>query len=320
MRKKTINKICIVSLLALIAMVSCKQPKPKDKFTDTITSGVVQIAANETLEPIIRQEVAVFENRYQNASILPIFTNEVEAIDLLLKDSIRLAIVNRQLSENELKFLKQKKFAARQIKLATDAIAIIVNKENKDSLISIAQLKKILTGETTEWKELNPISTPGEIKFVFDHSNSSTVRYAIDSICKGEPLAENKLFAAGHNKDVIEYVSKNQNAIGVVGVNWIINKEDSTLLSFAENITVMSVSSEDIPTIENSYKPYQAYVALQQYPLIKDVYGISTDPRNGLSTGFLSFLSSDIGQKVILKEGLVPYVISPRIVNLRSNL
>lgn len=81
----------------------------------------------------------------------------------------------------------------------------------------------------------------------------------------------------------------------------------------------MAVSREDIATIENSYKPYQAYIALNNYPLCRNIYAILNDPRNGLASGFASFLTSDRGQKIILKTGIVPATQPVRIVNINKN-
>lgn len=296
---------------------SCGKKVSKEE-TDTLTSGKIKISVDESFQPIIQQEIFVFENKFPEAEILPIYTNEVDAINLLLRDSVRLTIATRKLSDNEKKILQSIKLIARETKIATDGIAIIINKASKDSLITVSQLQKIMTGEVTTWNQIYPSSSSKEIKLVFDNANSSTVRFAIDSICKGKPLSKN-LYAQKKNEDVIEYVSKTPNAIGVIGVSWIGNKADTTRLSFLDNVKLMSVSAEDIATVENSYKPYQAYLALNQYPLVRDVYVITTDPKNGLPSGFVSFISSDIGQKIILREGIVPAVQAIRVVNVREN-
>lgn len=85
------------------------------------------------------------------------------------------------------------------------------------------QLRRILTGEVTEWSQIYPESKLGKLQLVFDNPNSSTVRFAIDSICAGKPLSKN-LNAQDNNENVIDYVSEVPNAIGVIGASWIGNK------------------------------------------------------------------------------------------------
>ena len=153
---------------------------------------------------------------------------------------------------------------------------------------------------------------------VFDNKNSSTVRFAIDSICGGKPLAEGNVSALKTNQQVIDYVAKNPDAMGVIGVNWLGNRSDTTNLSFREEIRVMSVSAEDIATPANSYKPYQAYLFYGNYPLARSIYALLNDPRSGLPWGFASFMTSDKGQRIILKSGLVPATQPVRIVHVKD--
>ena len=306
----------LLTLSLVLILVAC-QTKSKDKFTDTLTEGVIPIAVDENLKPIIQEELDVFEAAYPKAGIVPTYTNEVDAINLLLKDSVRLAIATRPLSINEEASLKSKKFSPRSYKFATDGIALIINNHNPDSLISVSQIRNILTGQTTKWKDVYPTSRLGEFQVVFDNQNSSTVRYAIDSICDGKPLSS-KLNAQKTNQEVIDFVSKTPNAIGVIGVNWLGNHKDTTNLSFKRDVRVMSVSSEAKATVDNSYKPFQAYLFYGYYPLTRNVFVILNDPRGSLPSGLTTFLTSDKGQRIILKSGLVPATQPVRIVHIKD--
>jgi phosphate transport system substrate-binding protein len=309
---KNIVVIFSISLL----FVACKT-KSNDKFTDTLTSGVIPITVDENFKPIIQEEIAVFENLYKGTGIVPLYTNEVEAINLLLKDSVRLAITSRPLYEKEINFLKNKKFAPRSYKLATDAIALIVNRQNPDTLITVDQLRKILVGEKLEWNQLHSTSKLGKIILVFDNANSSTVRYAIDSLCHGRPLSK-ELCAQTNNLEVIKYVANTPGSIGLIGVNWIGEQSDTTNLSFNKSVRVMSVSNEKDAIPENSYKPFQYYILYGYYPLTRNVYVILNDPRSTLPSGFTNFLTTDRGQRIILKSGLVPATQPIRIVNVNN--
>ncbi|MDD3107697.1 MAG: substrate-binding domain-containing protein [Alistipes sp.] len=307
----------IGAILLLWGLSSCGGNTSKDRHADTATSGVIQLTADESFRDIIQQEIDVFESIYTMAGIVPIYTNEVEAINLLLKDSVRLALSSRRLSEAEKKSLEQMKLFPKEIKIATDAIALIVNKQNPDTLITVNQLRGILTGKTTQWSQMNPQTRLGEIQLVFDNENSSTVRFAMDSICRGDTLQGN-LYAQQTNQAVIDYVASAPNAIGVIGATWIGDKSDSTRLSFMDRVTVMGVTHAAKATRANSYQPYQAYIALGDYPLVRNIYALVTDPRSGLASGFVSFLASDRGQRIILRSGIVPATQNLRIVNVRD--
>jgi len=314
------NRICFViyTIITIILVYSCKNNKP-DRLPDSPTRGVIEIAVDENFAPLIKQEIDVFEATYKSASIVPVYTNENDAINLLLKDSVRLIVTSSKLTKEQKGYLESKKLFAKEVKIATDAIAIIVNKNNPDTLLTVSEIRKIMIGEITEWKSLRKDSKLGKIKLVFDNEQSGTVRYAIDSICGGRALYKGA-YAQGNHKKVIEYVSSDLNAIGVVGVDWIGNDNDTTNMSFNNQVSVVALSNEIMATKANSYKPFQAYMALKYYPFLRDINIITTDPRTGLETGFTTFICRDKGQRIILRAGIVPATQILRIVDVRNNL
>ena len=249
----------------LLLLVSCNNKTKSDG--QTWYSGSITIAVDEALKPIMEEELQVYRAMFPEAEVTPIYCSEVDAIKLFMQDSVRLVVANRQLSEEELASFHTRKFFPESVVMAISGIALITHPENTDSLITVGQFRKILTGEMTSWKDLNPESRLGDLSVVFDNPNSGTIHYAIDSICRGEKLAST-LTALKSNDEVIDYVSKTPNALGVIGANWVGNSADSTRLSFNEAVNVMAVSASGHATVGNSYKPYQAYLALREYPLV----------------------------------------------------
>ena len=314
---KTVKQIQGLGLWVMLVLLSACQQKSRDRLTDTYTSGVIAIAADESFRPIVQEEIDVFESLYPLAGIVPRYVTEVEAVNLLLKDSLRLAITSRRLTPEEMQSFNSRKFFPQEIKIATDGLALIVNRENPDTLISVQDIRRILTGEVRQWKDIYPSSRLKDIRLVFDNRNSSTVRFAVDSICKGTPLS-NQVKALKTNKEVISYVADTPDAIGIVGVNWLSDRNDSTGLSFSKEIRVMAVSASGQATPGNSFKPYQAYLYYGDYPLTRSIYVLLNDPRSALPWGFASFLTSDRGQRIILKSGLVPATQPVRIVNIQA--
>ena len=318
--------ILFISTLILVFFYSCNQRKITR--TDKPTSGVAQIVADDCFAPIIQEQVDVFESLYRDAAIVPVYANEAQAFQLFMQDSMRVIIAARELTQNETQIIKDRNQTVRSQKYGTDAIALIVNKENSDTLISLSDVRRIMTGEVRTWKELNPKSSLGEIAVTFDSPNSSTVRYVRDSICKDKPLGDNlkaratdsvktiDLSERTPNQQVIDFVASNPNALGIIGVNWISNSSDPTNLSFNKQIKVMSVSKADKATIENSCKPYVGYIALGDYPLSRDLFIIISDVRGGLPSGFVNFAAGEKGQRIVYKAGLYPAYHLTRLVRI----
>jgi phosphate transport system substrate-binding protein len=180
---KTVKQLQLSGLLVLLTLLSACQSKPKDGQTDTYTSGVIAIAADESFQPIVQEEIDVFEGLFPLAGIVPRYVTEVDAVNLLLKDSLRLAITSRRLTPEEMNSFNSRKFFPQEIKIATDGLALITHLGNPDSLISVKDIRRILTGDAKQWKDIYPASRLGDISLVFDNKNSSTVRFAVDSIC-----------------------------------------------------------------------------------------------------------------------------------------
>lgn len=320
--------LCIISIL----FVSFSCDRKRVTRTDTPTSGIAEIAVDECFAPIIQEQVDVFSAMNNEALIIPIFTSENEAFDLFMKDSLRVIVASRELTPNEKQIIKERDQVPRTQKIAIDGIALIVNKANMDTLITVSDIKNIMTGKIRNWKEINPKSNLGEIAVTFDSPNSSTVRFIRDSICGGAPLGDHlKARAADStktvdlsdrtpNQQVIDYVAATPNALGVIGVNWISNPSDPKNLSFINSINVMSVSAAEKATEEDSFKPFAAYLVLKKYPLTRDIFVIITDVKGGLPSGFVNFAAGEKGQRIILKAGLYPANVPTRLVRANPTL
>ena len=91
------NKIGWIGVFILLLVGACRS-KTEDNCIDTPTSGVIKIAVDESFQPVIDQEIGVFESIYTLAGIIPQYCSEVEAIDLLMKDSVLMAVTTRKLT------------------------------------------------------------------------------------------------------------------------------------------------------------------------------------------------------------------------------
>ncbi len=180
--------IIVLLIMMLSGLISC-QRKPAVERHDTMTSGEATVAIDECFLPFMREEIAVFQGINEDATIHPLYVSEKEAFDLLFKDSVRLIVAGRNITEAEKERLKDMKLIPRSIKIAEDAVALIVHASNKDTIVSIPTLKKMMTGKITRWNQLNPHSSLGTIQVVFDHPSSSTIRYINEKVCQKEPLA-----------------------------------------------------------------------------------------------------------------------------------
>lgn len=286
-----------------VLFVSCKQSEAK-KNKETIIKGKTVLLVDETIKPLIEDQIAVFENTY-DAKIILEAKSEKEAMQAFLKDTSRIVVLSRELSVDEAKFFEQLNIKPRITKIATDAIALISNKKDSDTLIAMKDVVEFLKGSTgTKIKGL-----------VFDNPNSSTVRF-MTTLAGVKEVPQKGVYSFKSNEEVVKFVSENEGMIGVIGVNWLL-QPTVNIKDFLTNINVLSVQGLN----KNSYfAPTQNNLAEGTYPLARDLFIINCQGYSGLGMGFASFLAGEIGQRIVLKSGMLPTKMPGRKILIKSRI
>ncbi len=325
----------IIPILCGLGFSSCTEVKRGE-----YAKGSATIFCDDGFRNILDEEISVFEYSYPESSIIPFYVAEQDAIDTLMADGTQAIIVTRELSKEQKDYLKDKyKRIVRSHCIAVDAVAVITNKDNRVTELSVDELGKIIKGEITNWNQVMGNDTT-KIKIVFDNAASSTVSYMRDRFLGGDgKISSNpNAFAQKDNADVFEVVKKDPNALGIISVSWLgddlekakkvpvnqrLEKYNSTTDTIATNLTtevnIMKISN---PTAENdfdpvAYKPYQVYINSGQYPLYRKVYMITTAGGSTVLKSFYSFVTGFAGQKIISTTGILPYHMNARVVELK---
>lgn len=268
-----------------------------------MTEGKVTILVDESLKPVIEDQVQIFEDRYR-ATITLDPRSESEIIQTMVKDSSSIAILARTLNSEEMRIFENKKLIPRITNFAKDAVAIISNKANKDTLITLEDVIAIMAGKNqTKFKGL-----------VFDNPNSSTARLLCEK-AGIKNLPEKNIYSFKTNNEVIKYIAENDGLIGVVGINYIY-EPSAEIQSAIAKINVLSVQGTD----NKYYSPTQNDIAEGKYPLARDLYSVNCQGYVGLGMGFSTFLTSELGQRIILKSGLVPIRVPSRKIVVRNTI
>lgn len=300
--KKYFKFLLVAFMISGIVIISCNKKEANKSEIDQITSGKATILIDESLLPIIEDEVAVFENKYDAKFTLnPL--SETEAVLALTQKKADILILSRKLNAQEEAFLKNKKVTPKVTKFATDGIALVKSKKSKDTLIDLKDIVDFINGKQNGIKGL-----------VFDNPNSSTVRY-FKELAKVDALPEKGIFSFKTNNEVLKYVEQNEGLIGIVGLNWL-TQPVGEMHDVVDNIKALSVKNS-----ENKYvSPNQDNIASEKYPLARDLYIINCQGYQGLGIGLAAFVEGEIGQRIILKSGLVPVKIPGRNIVIRNQI
>ena len=303
-----------IGLIGIAAvMMGCGNGKPP---LDNPARGTIVIAADESFQPLVTQLTSAYSGIYPDAHFTVVFKPEQEAINMMLKDSARLVFTTRMLKAPERAVLNQRKIKGATEKIATDGVALIVNKANTDSLITMNELRAIFSGQIKQWQQLKNGNQISPITLVFDNNNSSNLEFVLNTF-KVKDVKGLRIFTTRSNQEVIAFVRKNPSALGFIGVNWISDSDEPLSVELARDLRVMGLSDKTNPSKRGDYfQPFQEDLGMQRYPLRRPVYILSRETHPGLGGGLINYIARDAGSLIIRKLGLWPRMPYDRVINL----
>jgi phosphate transport system substrate-binding protein len=307
-----ILRLLMISLPVIFLSCGSGQNSGQD---ETPTRGNIKISVDESFQPLTDSEVFTFTHLYRNAHIQAMYKPEYDVINDFMNDSVKVIVTSKKLSDYQIQYLRDTLVIARTTTFAYDALALVTNKANKDTLIRYNAIRDIFLGKINKWKDINPKSKLGEVKVIFDNTKSGNIRYFKQLFEIKDTLGKN-FFAVKNNAQVIDFVSRNPDAIGIVSVNWISDKDDSLSMSFIKKVNVVAVSQQYIND-GSYYRPYQGSIYDKSYPFVREIYLISRETFAGLGSGFINWACAEQGQRIVLKSGLVPATMPIRLVQIK---
>ena len=307
--KTSFNVIVGLTLLLVLGLLpSCGGKSNSDVNKKPYEEVAKFLVADESLSPVINEELDAYRMRRKDLKIDTLYTNEYDAVDMLVKRETWIAFTTRQLTPNEKQILSDRGLKPNVMPLAYDGMALIVNKNNPDSIIAANDFARIISGEISCWNEIDPSFPADTIRVAFDNPKSATYRFCSDSILRNKEMkTTGNIRAVQTSREVIDYVENHQDAIGIIGSLWLNDQRDTTNAVYGRDIRVLKVSKGDVATPTNSYDPSQYNIAYDNYPFIRTIYAIVTDPRSqGEARGLGTFCILPDGQLVFFHAGLFP--------------
>lgn len=309
MRKQLIPtylKVIAMVIVTIAIFLSCKD-KVDSQDKETILTGEINLFVDQTVQSLVEGQVTVFENQY-DAKIHLTFKTESEIVNDLLTGKTNMAVLTRRLTKEEENYFHNKKIIPRVSHFASDAVVFIRNKTNNDTLLDLDDVYSLLNGKASNIQSL-----------VFESPNSSVLTYMNRWANVAAGTKEN-VFSLNSTKKVIEFVTKNPNAIGVIGMDAVAEPYPEWQ-SLIDNVNVLAVRNvKNSNNNQTYYKPSQANLGAGLYPLKRSIYVLNYQGFAGLGTGFASFVVGDIGQRIVLKSNLLPITIPDRSINIRKDI
>lgn len=290
-------------IFLILALVACKRKNKTEAVKETRTSGTLKMLVDESVGPIVQDQIDIFSLDYPQAKFETTVKPEEKLLPAFLNDSVRVIVLPRLLSKAEEKYYNQRNIRINTSRFAVDGIALITNKGNIDSTINVKDVIDILQGKKSDKK------------LVFDNAYSSTFQY-FKELANISQFPATGVYSKNSSKEVIKLIAEDKDFIGILGVNWITGK-DTVMSEYLSQIKVLGVKNLKGKVGDDQfYKPTQDNLINGVYPFLRNINIIDCEGRGGLGTGFAIWLRSQRGQLIVLKSGLGPHKLMPRQINL----
>lgn len=288
-------KLPIGAALALVA-TACNSPQGSSP-----TQGKTRVLVEYSLKPLLEAEIDVFQKIYKQAEIEAVYLYDAQLMAQFVADSADLAITSHPLPAKDLEAIQNEKIWPEQLDIAKDGLALVASAAFPFDALTTGQLKSILLAKAD--------ALPFHV--VFDHEGSATVRYLEENLLGSQAVSES-CFAAESDSALLSHIKTHVSAIGIIGVNSIVEKSDTTEVNFISGIKILGLLGTD----GQSHQPHQSALYTGQYPLTRTITLYNREARSGLATGFAAFLASERGQRIVLRQGLVPATMPVRLVEI----
>jgi len=297
-----------------------------DKIKSVSTTGEMSIVVDENVEPLMKAEITEFERLNPEAKINMKSVPTTNAIVDLINGDTKLIVVSRNVNEEERASLQRNKLELKEYPLAIDGIGFIVNVKNPVERVTSEDLKKIFSGEYKLWTDIksekeeqnsrvkDSFKGPSNIiKLYIQRKNSATNKYFQDSVLKSYQYSSSAVICST-SVQILNAVRDNENAIGIISMNWLSKGLQDTIDT---TVNTLRVSKINVNGVQEDYAEFhQGLLYNAKYPYRRTIYVLTTEADIKLSTGFITFLVRTDGQKVVLKNSLVPITQPVRTIQL----
>lgn len=290
------NKLLNISLVCLLLILPACNKKDKQEVP-SYNKGSVTIVTDESFQSVIEALTQGYSIAYSEAK----FNVQTQKEDLgylaLLENKAQIAVLSRELTNTEkAAYEKATDLPYNPAKFAADAVVFVVSKDDPRDNISTEELQAELDSE--------------ERNIIFDGTNSSNLNFVAQKFQKLPK--ELKFSIISGNSNIINELQKIPGKIGVIGLNTISRPYSKSAENLRNLVKILPVKEKGI-----DYQPSLQNIREQKYPFTRILYFLTNEGNFNIANGFIRYSCTHLGQIIVKKEGLQPYNLYPREVQMR---
>jgi phosphate transport system substrate-binding protein len=271
------KKILLVSLVVVFVGLLFAGCKPSQQSVSMTIDG------STTVLPIAQKAAETYMNEHSDVNISVQGTGSGNGIASLIDGTTDIADSSRDITQDEIDRAKANGVNPYETVIAHDAISIVVNPDNDVNALTVDQVKKIFTGQITNWNEVNGPDMP--IVVVTRDSSSGTYESFLElALGKGSNITDKAIVQAS-NQTVKNTIATTKGSIGYIGLGYV----DSS---------VKAISYDGV-------MPSKESAANHTYKLSRELYMFTNGQPTGAVKDFIGFVLSPEGQNIVEEEGFV---------------
>jgi len=302
---RTVRMRIYVVAAALVAssVCGCSPQLPEQQAQEDLTSGHITLVCSPEALEVIERNIQAFERLYPKARIEVRAGSSRDAIAALFGARADIAVITRDLVPEEREAAVRGRLEVEGYRFARDAAVLVVNPSNPVNNLTLDDVQRIYRGDVGHWSELGGSAVP--VEPVVQSPDADLTEFFIEEVLGGEPIRARSIRVKS-DEEVVRTVRERVGAIGYVTMSHA--RRDARAVRLAA-LKGLPYYAADLEMVHEGKYPVTRFYNL--YVRAKTT---------ALADGFITYVTSLDGQKLIREVGLVPTSVPVRFVRRSAML
>lgn len=254
----------------------------------TYAQTKLTVKGSDTVLPLSQKEAEKFMKANKGSAITVIGGGSGVGIAALMDGTTDISMSSRKLKMDEKLKLSNMGKAYKEVIVAYDALAVIVNPANSVSKLTKEQIEGIYTGKIKNWKEVGGADMP--ITVYSRESSSGTYEFFKEHLLSNKNYAASCLMMPATGA-IIESVSQTKGAIGYVGLAYMEKTVKDVAVSYDKGKTYVTAT--------------YANAKNKTYPVVRPLFYFYEKKNETKVKSFIDYILSPTGQATVKEVGYI---------------
>jgi len=248
-----------------------------------------KIKGSDTCLPLSQAEAEAYMKKDPKASIAVTGGGSGVGLAAIISGTTDIAQASRSMKMDEKLKMQEAGKAFKEVIIAYDALAVIVNPANPVSQLTREQLEGIFTGKITNWKEVG--GEDAKIVAYSRETSSGTYEFFKEHVLNKKNFTSSALLMPATGA-IVQSVSQTKGAIGYIGLAYVDKAVKPLKVSYDKGKVYV------VPSVASAMD--------KTYPITRPLYYYYLSSIEKKVSSYVNYILSPEGQKIVLETGYVP--------------